>query len=177
MSEIQKVTLLELNVDGDEYFLFDGEGRISVNSRDYVGIGLLAEAAPQDESVEAAPQEIEISLTGVEVELLSIAMTDSFQYGEIVIKVATLDYPDMTLRRVFTLFDGYMSHMQIVHDHGDRRGSLSVGCFTELQNQNLSAALRYTDKSQRRRDESDTAMTRLPEGAAKEVIWGRGRIR
>lgn len=182
MADVIKTTLFDLDIDGQKFHLFDGGGEIEITdppgvSRTYSGIGVIGEVVANEENVEPAARTLEFTLDGLDVGLLTLAIADTFQYGEIAVRVATFDYPAMTLRKIFSLFDGYISHIQVAHDHANQTGALIVSCFTELQNQNLSAELRYTDKSQRRRDKDDTAFTRLPEGANDEVVWGRGDIR
>lgn len=178
MADIMKVSLVDLDFgDGVEYHIFDGGGEITIDGQLYTGFGLTSEILPEQETSEPTPKSLRIALNGVSGELLAIAIQDSFQNASIRIRVATLDHDDLVLRYLFTLFNGYISHIEVSHDYSSQIGTLVVNCYTELSNQNLSAALRYTNESQLRIDPNDTIFSRLPTLANKEILWGRGNIR
>ena len=161
-TNIWPVTLIDLDLNGNVYYLSDAHKPYTVDSNNYTELGAFLNITDVDDNLKITNGDIAISLagipslsTGTEVNYLNIIMTEPVKGGNV------------TIKRVF--MDTTTNELDTANDYG-----VTVTCssiWTLLQTK-LSG--QRTDPAQRRRlYPSDGSFDRIPDLYQSTFNFGR----
>ena len=145
--------LFDLNVKGVIYRSLSGFDT-GVNVREAIGLDILS---------------TDFRLSGLQLEFLSIALTENFQNRLANVYMAVMDNRDEFLGREL-IFTGYIDNMpiQILGDRTD----LLIQVGNVLARNRTAKGLRYSTEDQRCLDSTDTLFNFLPKLQANPLEWG-----
>lgn len=140
------------------------------SSQTWVGLATIGEIADIAESADRRRNGVNMKLSGVDVSLLNMALTEDYQGKSAKIWQAYFDQnlaiiPDPTL-----LFAGTMDVLSAVD--GSRQGSLSLDCESREQQLERTSRSLLTDQEQQRLYPGDLGLAFLNSLQSKPIIWG-----
>lgn len=140
------VTFVDLDIVGDRLRAHDNTGTINWGSNDWLGVGEFAGIDAVTESLEVIAQPVKLTLSGVDPQLITDAMTTQYHGRDVTIYIGLRDTETGAL--VDTpeeVWSGYMDVMTIEFDLNS--ASITLDCEHRLRRQ--PATSRYTDEDQR----------------------------
>jgi hypothetical protein len=146
MSSVIMTTFVDLDIVGDRLRLHDGLGTINWGGFDWLGVGQYGGIGGIPESLEVISQPVKLTLSGVDAQYITDAMTTQY-HGRAVVIYLGLFNPD-TLTLIDTpeeIWSGFMDVMHIELDQGT--AVIRLDCEHRLRRQPATA--RYTDEDQR----------------------------
>lgn len=139
------VTFVDLDIVGDRLRLNDSNLNIEWGGFTWQGVGIFGGIEAIEESQDLIAQPVRLTLSGVETNLITDAMTTQYQGRAVTIYVAPLNID--TLALIDTpeeVWSGFMDVMRGQADHGS--GTITLTCEHWLRID--PAASRYTDEQQ-----------------------------
>ncbi len=124
-THIYPVTLIDLDLNGNVYYLSDAFQPFTVDSNDYTELGAFLSLSPIDDNLRVTNGDISITLagipsssTGAEVNYLQLILTEPIKGGNISIKRAFMDTNTNLLdtANVYTRFKGVITNFNIGED-------------------------------------------------------------
>ena len=120
-TNIAPVTLIDLDLNGNVYYLSDAYKPFTVDSNSYTELGAFLSISNLDDNLKTTNGDIQISLsgipsssTGAEVNYLNIIMTQPVKGGNVTIKRAFYDTSTWTLQsNVYTRYKGVITNYNI----------------------------------------------------------------
>jgi uncharacterized membrane protein YgcG len=120
-TNIAPVTLIDLDLNGNVYYLSDAYKPFTVDSNSYTELGAFLSISNLDDNLKTTNGDIQISLsgipsssTGAEVNYLNIIMTTPVKGGNVTIKRAFYDTSTWTLQsNVYTRYKGVITNYNI----------------------------------------------------------------
>ena len=165
--------------DSDTIRLWSGVDNISLPTgsgganETYLGSGNLVSITKLEESRDLKSDGINVALSYVTPELLSIATTESYQNRKIELRMGFTEGKSNTaLTGTFIIFRGRMTNMAINDDPIDP--TIEVQCENRLIDLQRPSNFRYTSESQKfLHGSSDTFFRFVKQIQDKEILWGR----
>jgi hypothetical protein len=164
------VLLAELLFDSGAVRVWTGVGSLSWNSYTWSGTGLLGTVSPPNESVDVRATNIQLRLSGIPSELLSVVLGEQYQGRPATIWQAYLDANGAIVADPFILFQGRMDTCE-VHESGSTC-SVSISAESHLVSLRRTVERRYTDEDQKEQFAGDRGLEFIAALQTKEVVWG-----
>lgn len=142
---VRPVMFVDLEIPGDRQRLNDSNLTIPWNGFDWQGVGTYGGMEAIEEGQDLIAQPVKLTLSGVETNLITDAMTTQYQGQPVVIYVAPLNVDTLALTDPpEEVWSGFMDVMVGEADHGV--GKITLTCEHWLRVD--PAASRYTDEQQ-----------------------------
>jgi hypothetical protein len=138
-------------------------------SGSYLGIGTLGGISSISETTEVASKRIDLSLSGIPTEYVSLALSDNYRGRNVVVYLILFNTSMVTYEQI-TLFRGKMD--QLIIDEGSDTSTITVRCESRLNDLNRANDLRYTDEAQRELFPNDKGLQFVASMANKSIYWG-----
>jgi hypothetical protein len=138
-------------------------------SGSYLGIGTLGTISSISETTEVASKRIDLSLSGIPTEYVSLALSNNYR-GRNVVVYLILFNTSMVAYEQITLFRGKMD--QLIIDEGSDTSKITVRCESRLNELNRINDIRYTDEAQRELFPNDKGLQFVASMADKSIYWG-----
>jgi hypothetical protein len=142
----------DLTIDGDLYY----------------GVGLLGGVSAVEESAELRSYGITVSLSGIPRDVVSIALTQSYQGRRATVWEVFLGSDGLPVADPTLIFRGRMDQMEI--SLGEE-GVVRVRLENRLADWERPRVRRYTAEDQEREYPGDLAFRFLPATTEKELVW------
>lgn len=173
--EITIATLLSLEFESSEIFLWSGIGNVTYDGDLYLGNGWLQGHSPVSENGEAVPQGVSIVLTGIPQSLLSLVLSQTSQRKIGTLMLGALDdnfalIPDPTI-----LYKGQIDHPEIIED--SQEPTIKIALENAFLDMDRPRSLRYTDASQRELYPEDQGMVHVEPIQKFDGRWGQKKNR
>lgn len=143
---ITLATFADLDFVGDRLRVHDGAGTISWGGNDWLGVGQYGGVDAVPESLEVIAQPVRLSLSGVDANLITDAMTTQYHGRAVALYVGLFS---LTTQQLIDtpeeMWSGFMDVMHIEFDQN--QASIRLDCEHRLRR--IVAASRYTDEDQR----------------------------
>ena len=138
-------------------------------SGDYLGIGTLGNISSISETTEVAAKSIDLSLSGIPTEYVSLALSNNYRGRDAVVYLILFNTA-MSSYEQLTLFRGKMD--QLVINEGSDISTITVKCESRLIDLNRPNDIRYTDEAQKQLYPTDNGLQFVASMADKSIYWG-----
>jgi hypothetical protein len=164
--QVQPFYAVEFLLDAGAVRLWTGYGDRTVNGETYVGAGALLNIQGLEEVADLSARALEISLSGVAQELVSIALQEPYQRRRVRVFFGAVD-----VTQVVEVFSGSFNTMSI-EDGGDT-SIIKATIDSKLVETEKASNLRYTSEIQKLRFGGDTFFDYVTAIQDAEIVWGR----
>ena len=138
-------------------------------SGDYLGVGTLGSISAITETTEVASKGIDLTLSGIPTEYVSLALTGSYRGREAVVYLILYN-TNMSSYEQVTMFRGRMDQM-IINESSDS-SNITIKCESRLVDLNRQKDVRYTDEAQKELSPTDKGLEFVSSMADKSIYWG-----
>lgn len=138
-------------------------------SGNYLGVGTFGKISSISETTEVAAKGMELTLSGIPTEYISLALSGSYRGREAVVYLILYNTA-MTSYEQLTLFRGRMD--QLLISEGAEASTISVKCESRLIDLNRPQDIRYTDEAQKQLYPDDKGLEFVASMADKSIYWG-----
>jgi hypothetical protein len=159
---------VEFGFDTAPVRFWTGYGDRTIEGNTYIGAGSLIGIGGLEEVADLSAKSATITLSGVPVELVSLALQEPYQNRACRILFGVTNVTD-----VIEVFGGFMDVMTI-EDSGET-STISLTVESKLVQLERAKELRYTNESHRALpgNANDTFFSFVADLQDKEVVWGR----
>jgi len=164
--EVQPFYAVEFLFDAGPVRLWTGYGNRTINAQTYVGAGELLNIDGLGEVADLSAKSLTISLSGVAVSLVSLALQEPYQRRRCRVFFGVVNVPD-----VVEAFSGQLNTMTI-EDSGET-SVISVLVDSKLVELERASNRRYTSENQKSRFAGDTFFDCVGAIQDAEIVWGR----
>ena len=157
--------------DTDDILVWTGNDDLIINSETYTGAGSLLSISSIEDTLDLKPTGISISLSGMDSDVLNMALTENYQNRDISVFMGFLMGGSNEVAGVLKVFAGRMMSLSI----DDEIDGATVGIEAENRLIDLErpSNLRYTAESQKFIDSTDTSLNRVQQLQDKQIAWGQ----
>ena len=174
-TNIAPVTLIDLDLNGNVYYLSDAYKPFTVDTNTYTELGAFLSISNLDDNIRTTNGDVQISLSGIpssstgsEVNYLNIIMTEPVKGGNVTVRRAFYDTSTWALQaNVYTRFKGVITNFNIadafnfISKENDYSVTVSVASINGVLESQISG--QYTDPSSRHRFfPDDDSFNRIP---------------
>ena len=153
----------------NEVRAWTGFGTLDIDGDDYTGTGTLMQISAIEETSEIAAKGANFTLTGIPSEMISLALSESYQGRTVNIYFGLFDVT-AGAKETIKLFSGLMDVMVI----NDDPNSVTIGLSAENRLIQLERPVvsRYTSEDQKRTYPNDLGFDFVNDLQDKEIEWG-----
>ena len=164
--------------NGEVFSFMEGVGDFTHprTGRAYRG-GVVADVTAVTNDTDTGPQEMSITVSGVQAELAALSRFDDYQYAEARLWMFGLNQRAQTLEGEWLRYRGFISHADFTQDEGGKAITITFHLTTRISDPDKQLIPRISSEYQKTIDPEDTAFDKIVEQANKETTWGRGEIR
>ena len=138
-------------------------------SGSYTAIGTYGNISSVTETNEVSAKGIEVVLTGIPQEMISLALQNNYRGRTVAIYLLLFDSARVSYEQT-CVFRGRMDQMII--NEGETRSSISIKCESRLIDLNRPRERRYTDEYQKNLYPNDTGLEFISGMANRSLYWG-----
>lgn len=163
---------VELLFDGDETLrLWTGQGILNYNSFNWYGTGQLLAIDTIEETSEIAAKGATITLSGVNADVLALALTEPYQGRQAKIYFGVHISGQQDSASMTEVFAGYMDQMNIEETDGVSTVQLTIE--NKLIDLERPRTARFTSAYQKSIYPNDLGLDFVEDLQTKELYWGR----
>ena len=157
--------------DTDDILVWTGNDDLVINSETYTGAGSLLSISSVEDTLDLKPTGISIALSGMDADVLNMALTENYQNRDISVFMGFLMGGSNEVAGVLKVFAGRMMSLDV----SDSLDGAVVGITAENRLIDLErpSNLRYTAESQKFIDSGDTSLNRVQQLQDKQIAWGQ----
>jgi len=162
-----------LDFDSAPVYLNTSAHSIIYDGNTYLGAGQLGSISRIDEKSEIEATSLELGLSGIPTEYISLALQEKYQGRQVKIYLAILD-SDYQLQGIpLTLFVGKMDYMQILLSD---TATISLVCNSILSDWSRPRVRRYNNEDQQIEYPNDKGFEFVQQSVEKEIVWGQTAV-
>ena len=135
----------------------------------YSGVGTLGNITAITETTEVSAKGIELTLTGVPTEYVSLALSGSYRGRDVAVYMVVYSSSFSDYDQI-NLFKGYMDQMTI--EEGADTSIIKLKCENRLIALNRVRDLRYTDEIQKESYPTDKGLEFVSSLGLRDIYWG-----
>lgn len=168
---VRPIVLVEAQFDSGTVFLWSGYGDLSWNAQTWQGAGELLKIEAIQETVEVKAVGTQITLNGIDTDMLGKAQNEDYQGRIVKIYLGALDDSGSVISTPIVIFSGRMDVMTIT-DQGDT-ASIELTVESRFIDFERTKERRYTDQDQKIEYPTDKGFEFVASIQDKEILWGR----
>lgn len=157
--------------DTDDILVWTGNDDLVINSETYTGAGSLLSISNVEDTLDLKPTGISIALSGMDADVLNMALTENYQNRDISVFMGFLMGGSNEVAGVLKVFAGRMMSLDVTDDIDG--AVVAVTAENRLIDLERPSNLRYTAESQKFIDSSDTSLNRVQQLQDKQIAWGQ----
>ena len=157
--------------DTQTIFIWNGTEDLVIDSETYIGAGSLLSIGSAEESTDLSSQGMTVTISGMNKDVLDLALTESYQNRFITLFLGYLMGGSNEVAGTFTLFKGRMTAMT-VNDTPDG-ATISIDSENRLVDLERPSNFRYTKESQNFLHSGDLFFNSVATLQDKEIVWGK----
>ena len=162
---------IDLDFDGGNFLAWTGYGNLTFGGTTYVGAGDFLSVSPVKESSEVQANGIDITLSGVPSDLISSALSETYQGRSCKLHLGVLDSSNAVVSDPYVLFSGRMDLMSI--DDSGETANINITVESRLIDLDRTRERRYTSEDQKIDFPNDKGLEFITDLQDKEIVWGR----
>lgn len=166
---IRPVIMADLDFSSGHQRLHTGSGNLSYGGNTFSGIGGLGKISSFEENATAQATNIELTLSGVDPDNLSIALGEHYQGRSVIVYIGLLDSGHQLINDPVILWQGRMDNMNIVLG---KTATISVTAQNVLADWNRPRVRRYNNDDQQAVYPGDKGFEFVEKSVNKEILWG-----
>jgi hypothetical protein len=157
--------------DTDDILVWTGNDDLVINSETYSGAGSLLSISNVEDTLDLKPTGISIALSGMDADVLNMALTENYQNRDISVFMGFLMGGSNEVAGVLKVFAGRMMSLDVT-DSMDG-AVVAITAENRLIDLERPSNLRYTAESQKFIDSGDTSLNRVQQLQDKQIAWGQ----
>ncbi len=169
-SHLRPAVLLKGSFDSGDLNLWTGIGDLSFAGDTYLGAGHLLDMQPIKETQKIQANGAVFSLAGCIDALVSIAMSEEYQWRPIAAWLAVLDTNYQLIADPHKIFAGKMDVIEIA-DNGDS-STIALNAESNLIDLKNNKERRFTHEDQLAAFAGDLGLEFMPTNSDVEITWG-----
>jgi hypothetical protein len=170
-SEMNPFMAVSLDFSGGTFLSWTGYGDITFGGDTYIGSGDIINVGAISETSEVRANGMQITLSGLPVELVSAALTDPYQGRTAKIFFGVLNATTgAVIADPYLLFKGKMDLMTI--EDGGETATIAVTAESRLIDLDRTRERRYTSQDQKIDFPDDKGLDFIASLQEKSIIWG-----
>lgn len=170
---LRPAVLVKGGFDSGDLNLWTGVGDIVFDGDTYQGTGNLLNIEQIQETQKLQANGVVFVMNGAVDALVSIALSESYQWRPISAWLAVLDEDFQLIADPHKIFSGKMDVMEI-SDNGEA-STIAVNAESNLIDLQNSRETRYTNEDQLARFPGDVGLQFMPNNSDVEITWGSGQ--
>lgn len=167
---VRPILLGEMEFDSGVIRVWNGIGTLPISGNDFSGIGNLGSISPIVETASVKSTGLDLTLSGVDSSLLSIALTEDYQERNATMWIGFMDSGNAYIDRI-QMYKGRMDVMTI-DEEGDS-SVISVSTESVLVGLERARERRFTDQDQQSQYSGDLGFEFVTSLQQKDIPWGR----
>ena len=167
---VRPIILAQMEFESGTVTVTDAPFSLTYDGVTYTGVGQLGAISAVEEGAELQSYAINLSLSGIPSELVSLALLDAYQGNDIRLSLALLDKGHTIIGTPMLLFRGRMDTMDI--ELGET-ATITLTAQSRMADWERARLRRYTDEDQRTEYPSDKGFEYIAQMAEKTIYWGR----
>ncbi len=136
----------------------------------YIGVGNFGGVDGVDEDIQLGANGVTLLLSGVDPNLISLALQENYQGRAATISVGLLTSAWAFVAEPTIVFSGLMDTMSVV---SGTEGRISLSCENRLAAWDRARNLRFNNQTQQIRYPGDRGLEFVEQAADREIFWGR----
>jgi len=164
---VREAALVEMNLTQTVRFC-SAPFALTFEGNEYTGLGNLGAVGEVDDSP-GEYKNLQFTLSGVSVDLVSIAMQEPIRGKRVVLRNAIVSSTDFTVLEAPIVWTGTLDQMPLLF--GDTTGEINVTAEHRGLTFGRPKQLQYTDNDQRRLYPGDTFLRFIQYQSAHEDVW------
>lgn len=169
-AQVTLATFVELEFSGGTVRAWSGVGDISWDGKTWSGLGQYGKISPISESQETRAAGVQLELTGVPSELISVMLEQTYQGRAARVWEAFFDASDAIIDDPVAVFAGRMDDSSI--SIGPTEGVITLRVENHLADLERARDFRWTDADQQRLFPGDKALEYIATISEKELSFG-----
>jgi len=170
--KIMPILLVKLEFDSGDLNMWSGIGDLVFGGDTYTGTGDLGRISTITETKETQATGIELQLSGMNNQIVSLALTEDFQDRTVRVWLGALDTSTFVLiSDPILMFVGRLDLMRI--DEGPDTSTINVTAENRLIDLERPKRRRWTTDDQKLRSPDDTGFEQVPKLQDAEVVFGK----
>jgi len=164
---------VEAKFDSDNVRIWTGIGDITVGGNTYTGIGDLLSISGVEDNNELSSNGLSLSLSGMNKEVLDIALTENFQNRIVNVFMGFLTGKNESAGE-FQMYSGRITDMSIAD--GPRANTITIETENRLVDFTRPTNLRYTAESQQNLFSGDKGLDFVADIQEADINWGPQKV-
>lgn len=167
------VFAIKAEFDTDDILLNTSIGDLVIDGDTYEGAGQLLSISEIEDSNDLKSAGVTFAITGMDQQVLSYALTESYQNRPITLLMAFISGGTDQVSASMVLYKGRMVQMSISDDPNG--ASISLQTENRLMDLRRPSNYRYTKESQASLYAGDNSLNEVAKIQDMKINWGRGR--
>ncbi len=167
------VFAIKAEFDTDDILLNTSIGDLVIDGDTYEGAGQLLSISEIEDSNDLKSAGVTFSITGMDQQVLSYALTENYQNRPITLLMAFISGGTDQVSASMVLYKGRMVQMNISDDPNG--ASISLQTENRLMDLRRPSNYRYTKESQASLYAGDNSLNEVAKIQDMKINWGRGR--
>lgn len=162
--------LVKAEFDSGDTLMWTGNKDLSFGGDTYLGVGDFLGVGPVQETQQLVANGVQFVLTGIKSSLVSIALTEKYQWRPITMWFAVFDTSGALIADPYKTFSGKMDIMEIT-DNGTT-STITLNAENNLIDLKDSKERRYTPEDQKAAFAGDLGLDFVPLIQDVQINWG-----
>ena len=165
------VSFAKLEFPSGTVYVHNSIGTYTWGSQDWLGVGSLGSISKVEEGMDVSPYAITLTLSGLDADMSSAALTEDYFMHPVTIYLGVLDADDVLIADPTQIWAGFMDQMNVSvgADGGD---AIQLIAESELSRFNVSRNLMYTNAAQQERYSGDLFFSHIQDVQGAKFDWG-----
>jgi len=168
-SVVRLCVMVELQFDSGTVRYWSGQGTLTYDGHSWLGTGELGSISPLRETAQMEANGYQLSLSGIPVSLITLALQDNYRDKPGYVYLGILD-EDFSVLDTVLIGQGLMDTQQISED--GQTATITVNLESRLFDFGRVRRLMYTQEDQLAIDATDTGLEYVTDLENKEIMWG-----
>ena len=172
-ANVRWALLFEGQFDSGTLRFWSGLGDLSHGGQTYTGAGNLIGVGAVRESSDLRNDAMQVELSGIPSELISIALSEDYQGRSIIVSLAVFDASGAIIADPTDLINGFADQMTI-SDSGET-ASIRISVESEVARFERASLRRYTAASLKEDYPGDKGLDFASLLSNQDIVWGGGK--
>jgi hypothetical protein len=169
--EVRPAFFVHLALDSGDVRVWNGAAEYELDGETFQGVGHLGGISPVEESTRVTARGIELSLSGIDSSMVSIALAERYRGRRVTIWLAFFDEDFALIADPVQHFSGFLDTMSLQEDGGST-STITITAESRLIDLERPRESRLTNEEQQRLYPGDLGLEYVAGLADKALPWG-----